>query len=294
MYTLVLGAGFSGKKIALEAKRYGAVCGTRRSAEGLQELSELDIDSCLINDTDCSGLKSQLLQVSHLVVSVPPNREPPFSDPILTLLESFDKKAFPQLRWVGYLSTIGVYGNSNGRFINETTPCASVQSRSQMRLEAENRWNHFGQRIGVPVSVLRLSGIYGPGRNAVEEAQRGRTRMLIKPYQVFNRIHVDDLVSAVLQAAQIKHHGILNITDDVPAPPQDVIRFAHSLVGKTPPPAQSFRTADVSAMARSFYSENKRVLNSASKSELGMVYQFPDYRIGLTSIWQQMNEKLAG
>jgi len=278
MHTLVLGAGFSGKKIAIAAKAQGSVCGTRRDATGLQELSELDVDACLVNDTEHPGLSAQLLQVTHLVVSVPPNREPPFIDPMLTLLEAAGPSAMPQLQWIGYLSTIGVYGNADGRFISE------------MRIEAEQRWQEFGHRCGVPVSTLRLSGIYGPGRNAIEEAVRGRARMLIKPYQVFNRIHVDDLARAVMLAAQQKYHGVLNITDDVPAAPQDVIRFAHAVVGKEPPSAQAFDTAEISPMARSFYSENKRVLNSASKLNLGLTYQYPNYRVGLESIWKNINE----
>jgi len=250
MHTLVLGAGFSGKKIALAARSLGTVCGTRRDAKGLQELNDLDVAACLVNDTEHSELSAQLKQVTHLVVSVPPHREPPFADPMLTLLESKGLSALPCLQWIGYLSTIGVYGNADGRFVNEQTPCLSEQSRSLMRIEAEKRWQDFGRRTAVPVSTLRLSGIYGPGRNAVEDAVRGRARMLIKSHQVFNRIHVDDLSRAVTLAAQQKYHGVLNITDDVPAPPQDVIRFAHSVIGKEPPSAQAFETAEIRSRPR--------------------------------------------
>jgi nucleoside-diphosphate-sugar epimerase len=134
------------------------------------------------------------------------------------------------------------------------------------------------------VSVLRLSGIYGPGRNAVNDALAGRARMLVKPGQVFNRIHVEDLATATLLAARQGVDDVLNITDDEPAPPQDVIRYAHRLVGKPDPEAQDFATTEITPMARSFYSENKRVHNERSKSVLGMKYRYPTYRQGLDAI----------
>lgn len=285
MHTLILGAGYSGSRIALLAHNHGTVCGTRRELSGLEELEALGVSGCQLDGVVTSALLQQLATATHLVVCVAPGRSPPFNDPVLSLLQDLPHSALPELQWIGYLSTIGVYGNHDGRWIDESTPCTSTQSRSLMRMEAERRWQYFGKSRGVPVSVMRLSGIYGPGRNAIKDAISGRARMLIKPHQVFNRIHVTDLAAAVVNAATLLYDGIVNITDDVPAPPQDIIRYAHSLAGKTAPTAQDFETADISAMARSFYSENKRVLNTASKCVLNLEYQYPNYRIALNEFW---------
>jgi nucleoside-diphosphate-sugar epimerase len=286
MHTLILGAGYSGLRIALAAQQCGSVCGTRRQLSGVNELHNLGIRGCQLEGVVTEQLRSELASATHLLVSVAPRREAPFHDPMLSLLHNLPDKSLPALRWIGYLSTIGVYGNHEGRWVDEKTPCSSMQQRSLMRREAEKHWQQFGKYRNIPVSILRLSGIYGPGRNAVEDAITGRARMLIKPNQVFNRIHVDDLAAAAIKAAKMAHDGILNITDDVPAAPQDVIRYAHSLVGKTAPVAQDFATAVISDMARSFYSENKRVLNTMSKHVLNLQYQYPNYRFALSELWK--------
>lgn len=286
MHTLILGAGYSGLRIALAAQQCGSVCGTRRQLSGVNELESVGVPGCQLEGAVTEQLLSELARATHLVVSVAPIREAPFHDPMLSLLEHLPANSMPTLEWIGYLSTIGVYGNHDGRWVDEQTACSSIQQRSLMRIEAENQWRQFGKYRNLPVSVLRLSGIYGPGRNAVEDAITGRARMLIKPNQVFNRIHVDDLAAAALKAATLAYDGILNITDDIPAAPQDVIRYAHSLVGKPPPIAQNFATAVISDMARSFYSENKRVLNTNSKHVLKLEYQYPNYRYALNELWK--------
>lgn len=292
MHTLILGAGFSGQHIALEASACGSVCGTRRTTEGLLELQKLGIPGCRVDGAVSDALLAELSRVTHLVVSVAPARNLPLQDPMLELLRPLVNDwqqvqadaPLRALKWIGYLSTIGVYGDHDGRWVDEQTPCTSTQIRSRARREAELAWQALGVELGVPVSVLRLSGIYGPGRNAVKDALAGRARMLIKPGQVFNRIHVQDLATATMLAARQEADGILNITDDEPAPPQDVIRYAHRLTGKPEPEAQDFATAEISPMARSFYSENKRVCNERSKAMLHMTYRFPTYRQGLDAI----------
>ena len=283
MHTLIIGAGFSGFQIALLAKQMGSVCGTRRSAESFDELHGAGIDAAVFSETDVSeNALQQMASTTHLVICAGPQRQAPLNDSVLRWFGSAAAR-LPQLQWVGYLSTIGVYGNHDGGWVDENTPCTSIQTRSVMRLEAEQGWQKQAAHWQVPLSILRLSGIYGPGRNAVEDAIAGRARMLIKPDQVFNRIHVEDLATATMQAARIGYAGIVNITDDLPAPPQDVIRHAHELVGKPAPLAVDFETADISDMARSFYSENKRVSNALSKQALNMNYRFPTYREGLAA-----------
>ena len=138
---------------------------------------------------------------------------------------------------------------------------------------------------GGDVAILRLAGIYGPGRNALAALRAGSARRIVKPGQVFNRIHVDDIATAIMAA--IRHHGggIWNICDDEPAPPQDVIAYAAKLMGVAPPAEEAFATAEMSAMARSFYAGNARISNAKMKRELGVALAFPNYRQGLDALW---------
>ncbi len=300
MNLVVLGAGFTGARIARAAQQLGEVVGTRRSAEGCVELERQGVKPMRFpasGSVPTSGpatsatltpeLQATLRRCTHLVVSVPPARTEPFSDTALDAVQALledDPGAMPALKWVGYLSTIGVYGDHDGAWVDEDSECRSTQVRSRMRLLAERGWQGFASRQGVPIAVLRLSGIYGPGRNAVADALAGKARRLIKPGQVFNRIHVDDIVSATLLAIRQSLGGVFNVTDDQPAPPQVVVEFAHALIGKEPPPKVDFVTADISAMARSFYSENKRVRNRRSRDVLGLRYAWPDHEAGLRGL----------
>jgi len=286
MYSLIIGAGFSGRWIAEALNAHGGVLGTRRTQEAVDSLG---FDGVVFDASELSSTLPSAVtdKVTHLVVSVAPGREPPLNEPVLSWIARHDnesKPLFPKLRWLGYLSTIGVYGDHGGDWVDEDSPCISTQPRSIMRREAETSWQAFASARSLPLSVLRLSGIYGPGRNAVHDALKGRDRMIIKPAQVFNRIHVADLATATSLCALASYDGVLNITDDEPAPPQDVIRYAHSLVGKNAPPEISFDEAELSPMARSFYSENKRVDNRRSKELLGLDYQYPNYRLGLQAV----------
>ena len=286
---LILGCGYAGARIATELAAGGTdVVGTRRGADGLAELAALGVRGLAFEGgatAPSDALAGTLARTTHLVSSVAPAREPPLDDPVLDAVGAWlEAGLLPRLEWIGYLSTIGVYGDHGGAWVDEGAPCTSAQPRSIARREAELAWAATGERARLPVATLRLSGIYGPGRNAVRDALAGRARMLIKPGQVFNRIHVDDLARATALAARARFGGVLNVTDDEPAPPQDVIRHAHALVGRAPPPAVDFETADVSPMARSFYAESKRVANARSKRALALVYRFPDYRTGLASL----------
>lgn len=291
---LILGCGYSGMRIARALTDRGhEVVGTRRGADGLAELEAAGIRGleCAATGRDdghgavTDALRDALARTTHLVSSVAPARGLPLQDPVLDAIGPVTSGGgAPGLEWIGYLSTIGVYGNRDGGRVDEASECASVQPRSVARRAAELAWQDLGARAGVPVAVLRLSGIYGPGRNAVRDALAGRARMLIKPGQVFNRIHVDDIGTATALAAECRFEGVLNVSDDEPAPPQDVIRHAHALVDRAAPPAIDFADADVSPMARSFYAENKRVDNALSKRALGLRYAYPDYRAGLAGL----------
>ncbi|MFK7890060.1 MAG: SDR family oxidoreductase [Granulosicoccus sp.] len=284
MHTLVIGAGFSGSRIALLARECGTVSATRRNKESLHALQQNGISSFVLDGALDEVLREELRRATHLIICVPPERQAPLRDPVHDLLAGLHREDIPSLVWIAYLSTIGVYGDHAGAWVDEDSECLSVQPRSQMRRAAEVAWQSFADLMHIPLCILRLSGIYGPGRNALEDAIKGKARLLIKPGQVFNRIHVDDIAQATLLAARLHYAGIVNITDDLPAPPQDVVRFAHNLVNKPCPPEQEFATADLSDMARSFYSENKRVSNKRSKLHLQMTYQHPNYESGLEAL----------
>ena len=286
---LIFGCGFSGEAIArLAAGNFAAITGTTRDAAKADRIRNAGAEPLVFDgETLSPELVSRLAGTTHLLVSIAPGEA---GDPVLNALEKAEA-ALPALKWTGYLSTVGVYGDHGGAWVDEQTEPRPVSKRSRQRLEAETAWREFAGARGLPLAVLRLSGIYGPGRNAFVNIANGTARRLVKPGQVFNRIHRDDIAAAALAAARKKADGIFNITDDEPAPPQDVVTFAHELAGVAPPPETDFETADLSPMARSFYGENKRVSNAKSKAELGLAYAFPDYRTALTRMWREESWK---
>ncbi len=176
-------------------------------------------------------------------------------------------------------------GNHDGAWVDEETPCKPVSARSLERVQAEQAWQMASDGADAPLSILRLSGIYGPGRNGFINLEKGTARRLIKPGQVFNRIRVEDIGAATAFLISQNVGGIFNVTDDEPAPPQDVVTFAAKMMGIAPPPEQAFETAELSAMARSFYGENKRVSNRKLR-DMGYAFHYPDYRLALRQLWE--------
>ena len=287
MRMMIFGAGFSGRAIAAAAQAQGAaIAGTTRSTEKCAALKAAGIKPFLFDGSALSlELEREMAEATHLVQSVAPGRE---GDALVRLTASDLRARMPKLQWIGYLSTIGVYGDRQGEWVDESASTRPVPERSRERVVAEDAWMKTGGDAGLPVAVLRLSGIYGPGRNAFVNLEKGTARRLIKPGQVFNRIRVEDIGRAALFLANGGTGGVFNITDDEPAPPQDVITEAARLMGVTPPPEQPFETAELTPMARSFYGENKRVSNRRIKAE-GFEFRFPNYRISLAELWRSGN-----
>ena len=192
-----------------------------------------------------------------------------------------DLRTVPTLRWAGYLGTTAVYGDRQGGWVDEETPLEPTLARADRRARAEAAW----QGSGLPVHIFRLAGIYGPGRNAFTNLRDGTARRIVKPGQVFSRIHVED-IATILEAsmAQPRPGRIYNVCDDEPAPPQDVVAYAARLLGIEPPPEQAYETAQLSPMARTFYKDNRRVRNARIKEELGVRLAYPTYREGLQSL----------
>ena len=280
--TLILGCGFSGKAIAKRFVEAGsAVIGTTRSAAKFSAVEATGAKAMTFDGTLTPEIADVFASATKLVLSISPDQG---GDPVLPLLVD-PQAAMPKLEWAAYLSTVGVYGDHDGAWVDEETPCKPVSSRSIARVEAERAWQDVFTKSGIPLAVLRLSGIYGPGRNQIKTALEGGARRLIKPGQMFNRIRVEDIASATFFLAQHNLGGIYNITDDEPAPPQDVVAFACQVSGAPVPPEQDFATAELTPMARSFYGENKKVSNAKIKA-LGFVFTHPNYRTSLEQLWQ--------
>ena len=293
----IFGAGYSGLAIAREAIEAGGMAaGTTRSPDKAKALDDAGITPLLFDGTSLSTeIADALYTTTHLVVSIAPDHgmrgndvDAPQArasvDPVLAVAREIIANDMPALRWIGYLSTVGVYGDHDGAWIDENASCNPTSRRSQMRLEAENEWLALGKQTGLPVAVLRLSGIYGPRRNGLVNLAGGTAKRIIKPGQVFNRIHVEDIAGAAMLLAASESGGIFNVTDDEPAPPQDVVAYAASLMRVAPPPTIAFDEAEMTPMARSFYGENKRVSNARLKAA-GYDFRFPNYRAALNDLW---------
>lgn len=279
MRLMIFGVGFSGQAIGKRMSVFTKfIGGTTRSDGKFSALEEANIVPFVFDGEPLSdALLEELSTTTHLIQSISPGK---IGDPLYPIFRDGLPDLAPNLEWMGYLSTVGVYGNHDGEWVDEETVCKPVSDRSFERLYAEEDWTELCEKHQIPMAILRLSGIYGPGRNTFENFAKGKARRLIKEGQVFNRIFVDDIAGATEFLATKKLEGIYNVTDDLPAPPQDVVSYAADLLGIDPPPEIDFETADLSPMARSFYGENKRVSNAKIK-ELGFRFKMPNYRIAL-------------
>jgi hypothetical protein len=276
------GLGYSAAALARRLDGEGwRITGTSTTEAGVSALEREGYRALLFDGTALSfPVRAALREATHVLVSVPPGAA---GDPVLA--HHGRDLAGAGVEWIGYLSTIGVYGNHGGAWVDEDTAPHPVSERSRRRLAAEQGWLDLARRTGKRVQVFRLAGIYGPGSSAIDDIRNGTARRIVKPGQVFNRIHVDDIATVLLAAmAGRGKDSIYNVTDDEPAPPQDVVAFAAQLLGVPPPPEIGLAEADLSAMALSFYGENKRVRNARLKSALGVVLAYPTYREGLRAV----------
>lgn len=272
---LVVGAGYSGRAIARKLVGQGAfVIGTNRSAAKAKDGVRAELYA---GDGFGVGLKALLPGITHLVVTVAPDER---GDPLLNDLRATGLAQFPALKHVCYLSTVGVYGDYHGAWVDETAECRLVSRRSRLRLDAETEWQRLADELGARLTILRLAGIYGPGRNAFVSLKNGTAKRIVKVGQVFNRIHVEDIAGAVSLLFSTDQAGIFNVSDDKPAPPQDVISFAAALMGVEAPAEISYDEAQMTPMGRSFYEDCKRISNERLK-QAGYQLLYPDYRQAL-------------
>ncbi len=277
MNLFVIGFGYTARRfVALHGDAFARIGGTVRNAEKRAQLTPDDID-LFDGAQPAAATLAKATEADVVLISVPPGGG---DDPVLAAFG--EAITAGRARRVVYLSTIGVYGDHQGAWIDEDTPLAPEHDRVQARVRVEEEWR---ARVGDRLAVLRLGGIYGPGRNALVELRAGRARRIVKPGQVFNRIHVDDAAAAIMGAIRRERGGAWNIVDDEPAPPQDVIAYAAGLMGIDPPPELPFESANLSPMARSFYASNRRVRNISAKRDLGLILAYPTYRAGLDALW---------
>jgi nucleoside-diphosphate-sugar epimerase len=290
MNLFVFGAGYTASHfITRYRNRFTQVYGTARSSEKVKALRETGIRACRFDGTDHDpGLVEALSSADALLVSIPPSKG---VDPVLNSFADVIASS-PRLRWIGYLSTIGVYGDAQGQWVDEETAPSLVSERARQRVAVEQQWLRLGQDAVFSVQIFRLAGIYGPGRNALKRVLDGTAKRLVKPGQVFNRIHVDDIAQVLMSSIERpSSNAIYNVADDEPGPPQDVIAYAAELLGCGPPPEIPFKAADLTPMARSFYQDNKRVRNTRLKTELGVTLRYPTYRRGLQALLPSILEE---
>lgn len=282
-HLLCFGLGYTARVLCTRLANKGwRISGTSRTAEGCAAITRDGWNVAVFDGkTSSPGVAGLLANATHVVHSVPPDDT---GDPVHRC-HAADLRRAPYLQWLGYLSTVGVYGDTGGALVDEDTPPAPASERGKRRLAAERAWLALGDDIPGRVEVFRLPGIYGPGRSAIDALRNGTARRIVKPRQVFNRVHVEDIATA-LEAAIAKPtpHRIFNITDDEPGPPGDVVAYAAGLIGIPAPPEVPFETANLSPMARSFYGESKRVSNTRMKAALGVRLAYPTYREGLSAI----------
>jgi nucleoside-diphosphate-sugar epimerase len=279
-----LGLGYTAAHyVTTFGKRFDRVIGTTRSLRERPTTPGLQVELIAFDGATVSPELAVCIKESDaLLISAPPGEN---GDPVLACLA--EAIARGRARAIVYLSTIGVYGDSGGAWVDEESPPKPRSPRSAARLAAEVAWRRFGAESGKAIAVLRLAGIYGPGRNALVTLADGTARRIVKPGQVFNRIHVTDIAQAIDTCFAQRAAGVFNLADDAPAPPQDVIAFAAELLGKAPPPEIPFddARAALSAMAQSFYAENRRVRNTKLKQTLGVRLAYPTYQEGLRALF---------
>lgn len=272
------GCGYSAQALAALLLPVGwRMIGTTRSSEGAERLQKLGIEAVIWPGAE---LTPYLHAASHLLLSAAPTEA---GDPLLTQARTA-LEAAGAFDWTGYLSTTGVYGDHGGDWVDETTALTPSTRRGQLRVAAEAAWQQV-ERPSLNLHIFRLAGIYGPGRGPFAKVRAGTARRIIKPGQVFSRIHVEDIAQVLNASINRPRPGaIYNLCDDDPAPPQDVIAYAAELLGLPIPPEEPWDSAKMTAMARSFYAESKRVRNDRIKDELGVSLLFPTYRAGLADL----------
>lgn len=286
------GMGFTASRLARRLAAEGwRISGTSRDPDKVKAITAGGHNGLLFNGSEPGpDVAAALRSATHILISAAPDDA---GDPVLAQHRD-DLGQAATIKWIGYLSTVGVYGDFQGAWVDETAPLRPASVRGKRRVQAEAQWlDYAGQtgetgqtnQTGQTVQIFRLAGIYGPGSSPLHKVKNGTAKRIVKPGQVFNRIHVDDIAGALIASMARPNSGaIYNVVDNEPAPPQDVVTYAAGLLGLEPPPEIDYSEADMTPMARSFYGESKRVSNARLKDELGYELKYPTFREGLQAL----------
>lgn len=287
MYLMIFGTGYTGSFIANETLKIGIhTSGTTRSTSNLQSLHDKGISAFIFKNKKISiELQNKLRSITHIIQCIKPDGE---GDPVINSMNGELHKFFPNLKWIGYISTTGVYGNREGQWVTENTPLNPISCSATRRFDAENKWLSIAKQLNIKLAILRLSGIYGPKRNTFINIKKKTAIRIIKKEQVFNRIRVEDIAKCIVFLINNNIDGVFNISDDEPSTPQEVIMAAASIMNVEPPLERDFEIANISHTTRSFYADNKRISNKKIKS-LGFQLLYPNYRMSLLQLWDNNN-----
>lgn len=276
------GYGYVSHRLTQRLKPFGwSICGTTTDPDKRERMAESGVDAYLFSpDRPLIDPAAALSGVTHLLLSTPPGN----NGDVAFDLHGADLAALKDLEWAGYLSTTGVYGNRDGKWVDESSPPAPTSKRGSLRLKAEEQWQSLFSLHAFPVHLFRLAGIYGPGRSALDAVRAGTSRRIDKPGQAFNRVHVDDIVETLIASINAPSPGsIYNVADDNPVPSHEVIELACRMLGIDVPPLIPFDQAVMAPIVRSFYTDNKRIKNQKIKDELDVRLIHPDYKSGLVA-----------
>lgn len=278
MKALILGHGYTAGFLTPRLRDRGwQVTGTTRDAPDRVRAAGA---TPLLWPGDADGVRRAIAGADAILISAGPDQG---GDPVLADFAADFAHARP--RWLGYLSTTGVYGDRDGGWVDEDSALAPTTRRGRDRVAAEQAWQRLAAEQDLPLHIFRLAGIYGPGRGPFAKLRAGTARRIVKPGQIFSRIHAADIAQVLLASIEAPRPGaVYNVCDDDPAPPEAVIGHAAELLGLPLPPAEDYATAEMTPMARSFYAESKRVRNDRIKTDLGVRLTYPDYRSGLGAL----------
>ncbi|MFC3909500.1 SDR family oxidoreductase [Legionella dresdenensis] len=278
---LIFGLGYTARALAPVLEQQGfSIIGTTRN---LEKPAAAHLETVTLIDFFDPDIEQHINQASHILVTIPPAAE--IGDIVLHHYADLIKRRSTHIQWLGYLSSTGVYGDHQGKWVNENSPCFPESATALARMEAEQRWLSFADKWHLPLHIFRLAGIYGPGRNALERLVSGKQDSIYKQGHVFSRIHVDDIVSVLLASMTHIHPlSIYNIADDEPAPSHVIDAYAAALLHREPLPLINFEEAALSPRLKEFYSDNRRISNQKIKEELKIKLKYPTFREGLKSI----------
>ncbi|RTK92730.1 MAG: SDR family NAD(P)-dependent oxidoreductase [Rickettsiales bacterium] len=283
---LIFGYGYTAKYIAQELiKNNYIVYGTSRKPS---VNDEFDAQEIKIIKYDFESINKILSQVNYIIISVPPDEN---GDIVLKDFSNILMLA-KNIQWIGYLSSTAVYGNHDGKIIDENSELKISSARSKLRALAEKQWHDFGFKKNACVNIFRLAGIYGIGRNALESVKAGTAQSIYKKDHVFSRIHVQDITQVVVSAMKTDDKfEIYNVADDEPCSTIEVNNYAAKLLNVNAPKIIDIKDAVMSIMMQEFYADNKRICNKKIKNKLKIKLNFPDYRAGLDDIFASVHQK---